>query len=219
LAYNTQCAKDCGPCNHACKYGSAAFVNVNTMFVNVNAYWHAIFTWLKLYFNVRVIIFYMCEGSSQPIANQLSIQKIMVSIFLTTKATIFDTHGIFWLLITNVWHKEIQFTIGSFVKRLNVVVITIATTSTTVVVRYFISIQCKIRLVWLNQLLVFVPHLILTNQLNWVKKHRTIFWIIASLKRREKLFEHNLNKMNIFCLIWKVWLIWCVSKIMNQKLD
>ncbi len=57
-----------------------------------------IFTWLKTYFNVCALIFYMCEGSIQPTANQLNMQKIRVSIFLTKKATIFDTHG------TNFWH-------------------------------------------------------------------------------------------------------------------
>jgi len=41
------------------------------------------------------LIFYVCEGSSQPIANQLNMQKIMVSIFLTNKATIFDTHSMY----------------------------------------------------------------------------------------------------------------------------
>jgi len=64
------------------------------MFFNVNAYWYAIFTWLKPYFNIPSLIFYVCEGSSQPIENQLNMQKIMVSIFLTMKATIFDTRGI-----------------------------------------------------------------------------------------------------------------------------
>jgi hypothetical protein len=45
-----------------------------------------IFKRLKPYFKVRATIFYVCEGSSQAIANQLNLQKIMVSIFLTMKA-------------------------------------------------------------------------------------------------------------------------------------
>jgi len=48
---------------------------------------------LKPYFNTRALIFYVCEGSSQTIPNQLNMQKNMVSIFLTMKAKIFDTHG------------------------------------------------------------------------------------------------------------------------------
>ncbi len=68
-------------CNHAVNIG----VSANT------GRW-VVFTWLKPYFNARVLIFSMCEGSSQPIANQLNMQKIVVTIFLTIKATIFDTH-------------------------------------------------------------------------------------------------------------------------------
>jgi len=52
-----------------------------------------IFTWLKPYLNAHALIFSVCEGSSQPIANQLNMQKNMVSIFLTISATIFDTYG------------------------------------------------------------------------------------------------------------------------------
>ncbi len=40
-----------------------------------------VFTRLKQYFKVCALIFYVCEGSSLAIANQLNIQKIMVSIF------------------------------------------------------------------------------------------------------------------------------------------
>jgi len=42
---------------------------------------HVIFSRLKPYFKVCALIFCMCEGSSQAIANHLNIQKIMVSIF------------------------------------------------------------------------------------------------------------------------------------------
>jgi len=55
------------------------------------------FTWLKqLYFNSCALIFYVCEGLSRPIANSLFITKLAkneVSLFLTMKAIIFDTHG------------------------------------------------------------------------------------------------------------------------------
>ncbi len=37
-------------------------------FVNVNAYWYVIFTRRNPYFNIRALILYVCEGSSQPIA-------------------------------------------------------------------------------------------------------------------------------------------------------
>ncbi len=53
-----------------------------------------VFTWLKPYLNARVLISEtVCKGLSQPIANQLNMQKTMVLIFLTIKVTIFDTHG------------------------------------------------------------------------------------------------------------------------------
>jgi len=55
---------------------------------------HVVFTWLKPYFKVCALIFYMCEGLSQAIANQLNMQKLWHQYFLTMKATIFDTHGI-----------------------------------------------------------------------------------------------------------------------------
>jgi len=57
LKNTTQCAKDCGPHNHAANTGR-----------------HIVFTWLRLYFNIDAIIFYVCEGLSQPIANQLNMQ-------------------------------------------------------------------------------------------------------------------------------------------------
>ncbi len=53
-----------------------------------------VITWLKPYLNARALIFFVWEGSSQPIANQLNMQKIMVLIILTIKATIFETHSI-----------------------------------------------------------------------------------------------------------------------------
>jgi len=56
-------ATDCGPHNRVAKMGMRA-----------NTSGHFFFTWLKLYFNVRDLIFYVCEGSSQPIANQLKMQ-------------------------------------------------------------------------------------------------------------------------------------------------
>jgi len=40
-----------------------------------------IFMRLKPYFKVCALIFYVCEGSSQAIANQLNMQNIVVSIF------------------------------------------------------------------------------------------------------------------------------------------
>jgi hypothetical protein len=33
---------------------------------------HVVFKWLQPYFNVCGLIFYMCEGFSEPIANQLN---------------------------------------------------------------------------------------------------------------------------------------------------
>jgi hypothetical protein len=37
-----------------------------------------VFQWLKLYFNVRALIFYDCEGSSQPIEHA---KKYGINIF------------------------------------------------------------------------------------------------------------------------------------------
>jgi len=51
------------------------------------------FNQLKPYFNACPLISYVCEGLSQTIPNQLKMQKNLVSIFLTMKATIFDTHS------------------------------------------------------------------------------------------------------------------------------
>ncbi len=48
----TQCATDCGPHNSAD--------------VHANTGWRIVFTWLKLYFNICALIFYVCEGLSQP---------------------------------------------------------------------------------------------------------------------------------------------------------
>ena len=76
-------------CNGLWPSKCASNVGVRAIYVQIRV----VFTWLKLYFNVPALIFYVCEGLSQPIANQLNMQKIMVSIFLTVKATIFDTHG------------------------------------------------------------------------------------------------------------------------------
>ncbi len=83
----SQCATDCGPQN-VLQIWLCMQMRAGTPLC------HVVFTWLKPYFNVRALIFFMCEGSSQPIANQLNMQKIMESIFLTMKATIFDTHSI-----------------------------------------------------------------------------------------------------------------------------
>ncbi len=63
---------------------------------NVNVYWHAIFTWLKPYFNIRALIFYMCEGSSQPIAN---------SIFITKHAKNYGINNIDYEG-HNIWHTR-----------------------------------------------------------------------------------------------------------------
>jgi len=62
-------------CNHAANTGIRA--NIGGL---------VIFTSLKLYLNAHVLIFSLCEGSSQPIANQLNMQKFMVLIFLTIKS-------------------------------------------------------------------------------------------------------------------------------------
>jgi len=63
---STQCAMDCGPQNvlqiWACMQIPLCCV---------------VFTWFKLYFNICALIFYVCEGSKQPTANQLNIQNIM----------------------------------------------------------------------------------------------------------------------------------------------
>jgi len=40
-----------------------------------------IFTWLKPYLNAHALIFSVCKGSSQPIANQLIMQKIWFQYF------------------------------------------------------------------------------------------------------------------------------------------
>jgi len=48
-----QCATDCVPHNRAG--------------VNANTGWRVVFTWLKPYFNISALIFYVCEGSSQTI--------------------------------------------------------------------------------------------------------------------------------------------------------
>jgi len=40
-----------------------------------------IFTWLKSYFNVCFLIVYVCEGSSQPIPNQLKCKKLWYRYF------------------------------------------------------------------------------------------------------------------------------------------
>ncbi len=62
----TQCAKDCGPYNCACKYGHRhAYVKNNL--------WHIhtlVFMQLKLYFDVRALFFFLiskCEESSLPL--------------------------------------------------------------------------------------------------------------------------------------------------------
>jgi len=54
---------------------------------------HIVFMRLKLYLKVYALIFYVCEGSSQAIANELNMQKLWYQYFLTMKATvtIFDT--------------------------------------------------------------------------------------------------------------------------------
>jgi hypothetical protein len=49
---------DCGPHNCAANTGG-----------------RVVFTWLKSYFNVHALIFYVFEGSSQLIASQLNMQK------------------------------------------------------------------------------------------------------------------------------------------------
>ncbi len=78
------------------------------LFVNLNVLRHPIFIWLKLYFNIQDLIFYVCEGLSQPIAK---CKKIMVSIYLTMKATIFDTHA------TNAMSSNLQrIVVNAFVK-------------------------------------------------------------------------------------------------------
>jgi len=77
LLRHTQCAKDCGSPNHVCKYKRTL-----------------VFMQLKLYyFNVCALIFFTVEESSQPTKDA---NKILQSIFLALKATIFDTQGIFW---------------------------------------------------------------------------------------------------------------------------
>jgi len=60
---------------------------------SVRACAHVFFMRLKPYFKVCALIFYVCEGSSQAIANQLNMQKIMVSIF-------FDYEGL------DLWHTR-----------------------------------------------------------------------------------------------------------------
>jgi len=59
-----------------------------------------IFTWLKPYFIVCALIFYVCEGLSQPIANQLNMQKYY-------GINIFDYEGHYLLHTRNFFLKFI----------------------------------------------------------------------------------------------------------------
>jgi hypothetical protein len=72
---STQCAKDCGPYNCACKY------------------WRLCFLKLKPNFNICALTFFP-HAKNQ--AYQSNMQKNIMSIFLTIKAMIqADTHGIY----------------------------------------------------------------------------------------------------------------------------
>jgi len=79
----------------------ASNVGVRAIYVQIRV----VFTWLKLYFKVPVLIFYVCEGLSQPIANSKHA-KIMVLIFLTMKATIFDALTVFTTTTTKAVTQE-----------------------------------------------------------------------------------------------------------------
>jgi len=61
--------KMCCEYGRACNYGRALMQIGACMQIRI------VFTWLKPYFNIRALIFYVCEGSSQPIANFLFITK------------------------------------------------------------------------------------------------------------------------------------------------
>jgi hypothetical protein len=57
--------------SNACRFRKRVRIRAHAgsaTFVNVNAYWYVIFTRRNPYFNVRALILYVCEGSSQPIA-------------------------------------------------------------------------------------------------------------------------------------------------------
>jgi len=58
-----------------------------------------IFTWPKTYFNVRALIFYVCEGSNQAIKNA---KNYGINIF----DYVFDTHGsiIETIFLIYVWY-------------------------------------------------------------------------------------------------------------------
>jgi len=49
--------------------------------VHTNTGWRVIFSWLKPYCNVRALIFYVCEGSSQNIEPIKHAKKYGINIF------------------------------------------------------------------------------------------------------------------------------------------
>ncbi len=100
VCLSTQCAKDCGPYNHACEYGRKLMCK------------QTVFMQLKPYFNVRALLNKLYgEEQSQPIK---CANKILVLIFLTIKATIVDTHNIHSI---SVW--PISIPINFFVVKYN----------------------------------------------------------------------------------------------------
>ncbi len=58
---------------HSVRRIVALIILANNHALCANTGRHVIFTWLKPYVNVRPLIFYVCEVSSQPIA-QLNMQ-------------------------------------------------------------------------------------------------------------------------------------------------
>jgi len=49
--------------------------------VHANLGGHIVYTWLKLYFNILALIFYKCEGSSQPIEPIKHAKNYVIDIF------------------------------------------------------------------------------------------------------------------------------------------
>jgi len=94
------------------------------LFVNLNVLRHPIFIWLKLYFNIYALIFYLCEGLSQPIAK---CKNYGINIFdyeghnlwhTRYKCNVFEsaTHcsKYFCKKLVATWHKLDYFPVQNF---------------------------------------------------------------------------------------------------------
>ncbi len=84
----TKCAKDCGPCNLTCMCTCMRMPGFMPALCSIPSY----------YFNVHAIIFFLnLDMWRIEFTYELTFKRIIISIFLTMKATILDTHGI-WTL-------------------------------------------------------------------------------------------------------------------------